>query len=63
MVRPSPTVYINTNLFYKYGEYFIKFLREANILTGKTKVLLLLDMHKAHLFNLDFMEYMMGHNV
>ena len=40
-----------------------KFLREVNILTGKNKVLLHMDMHKAHLFYLDFMEYMMGHNV
>ena len=59
MLRPSATGYINAKLFYEYGEYFIKFLKESNILTGNKKILL----HKSHLFNLDFMEYMKAHNV
>ena len=63
MLRPSATGYIHAKLFYKYGEYFIKFLKESDILTGNKKVLLLLDMYKSHLFNLDFMEYMKAHNV
>ena len=63
MLRPSATGYINAKLFYEYGEYFIKFLRESHILTANKKVLLLLDMHKSHLFNLDFMEYMKADNV
>ena len=63
MLRPSATGYINAKLFYEYGEYFIKFLKESDILTGNKKVLLLLDMHKSHLFNLDFMKYMKAHNV
>ena len=41
---------INAKLFYGYGEYFIIFLLQ-------------LDMHKTHLFNLEFMEYMKAHNV
>ena len=63
MLRPSATGYINAKLFYEYREYFIKFLKEYDILTGNKKVLLLLDMHKSHLFNLDFIEYMKAHNV
>ena len=63
MLQPSATGYINAKLFYEYGEYFIKFLKESHILTGNKKVLLLLDMHKSHLFNLDFMEYMKANNV
>ena len=59
MLRPSATGYINAKLFYEYREYFIKFLRESHILTANKKVLL----HKLHLFNLDFMEYMKAHNV
>ena len=63
MLQPSVTGYINAKLFNEYGEYFIKFLKEYHILTGNKKVLLLLDMHKSHLFNLDFMEYMKANNV
>ena len=63
MLQPSATGYINAKLFYEYGDYYIKFLRESHILTANKKVLLLLDMHKSHLFNLDFMEYMKAHNV
>ena len=38
MLRPSATGYINAKLFYEYGEYFIKFLRESHILTANKKV-------------------------
>ena len=37
MLRPSATGYINAKLFYEYGEYFIKFLKESNILTGTNR--------------------------
>ena len=50
-------------MFYEYGEYFIKFLKESHILINSKKVLLLLDRHKEHLFKLEFMEYMVAHNV
>ena len=36
---------------------------EKKILAGNNKVLLLLDMHKSHLFNLGFIEYMKSKNV
>ena len=39
------------------------FLKDKKILFGNTKVLLLLDLHKSHLFNLKFLQYMKGNNV
>ena len=63
MIRGSATGYINGKLFQEFGEHFIWFLTEKKILGGNNKVLLLLDMHKSHLFNLGFMEYMKSKNV
>ena len=63
MIRGSATGYINGRLFQEFGEHFIQFLTEKKILAGNNKVLLLLDMHKSHLFNLGFMEYMKSKNV
>ena len=63
MVRASQSGYINSRLFQEYGEHFVKYLIEKKILVGDAKVLVLLDMHKAHLFNLGFMEYMKARNV
>ena len=62
-IRGSATGYINGKLFQEFGEHFIRFLTEKLILTGTNKVLLLLDMHKSHLFNLAFMEYIRSKNV
>ena len=63
MIRGSATGYINGRLFEEFGEHFVRFLTEKKILAGNNKVLLLLDMHKLHLFNLGFMEYMKSKNV
>ena len=63
MIRGSASRYINAKLFQEYGEQFVRFVTEKKILTRDRKVLLLLDMHKSHLFNLGFMEFMRGHNV
>ena len=63
MIRGSATGYINGRLFQEFGEHFVRFLTEKKILGGNNKVLLLLDMHKSHLFNLGFMEYMKSKNV
>ena len=62
-IRGSPTGYINAKLFHEYGEQFVKYVKEKNLLTGGRKMILLLDMHKSHLFNIDFMEYMKGNNI
>ena len=63
MIRGSATGYINGRPFQEFGEHFVRFLTEKKILAGNNKVLLLLDMHKSHLFNLGFMEYMKSKNV
>ena len=67
MVRASPTGYINQDLFAQYGERFIKFLDNNGLLIKDTgsqqKNLLLLDMHKSHLFNIKFMKLMQEHNI
>ena len=48
--------------YFKNGEQFVCFITKK-ILTGDWKVLILLDMHKCHLFNLGFMEFITAHNV
>ena len=63
IIRGSPSGYINSKLFQECGEQFVHFLAEKKILTRDLKVLLLLDMHKFHLLNLGFMEFMRAHNV
>ena len=63
MIRGSPSGYINSKLFQECGKQFVRFLTEKKILTRDLKVLLLLDMHKPHLFNFSFMEFMRAHNV
>ena len=63
MVRASQRGYINSKLFQEYGKHFVKYLIEKKILVGDAKVMVLLDMHKAHLFNLGFIEYMKARNV
>ena len=62
-LKASPSGYINSTLFYEYGKEFVTFLKERHILTGDLKVLLLLDLHKSHLFNYDFMQHMKKNNV
>ena len=62
-IQGSASGYINAKLFKEYGEQFVHFVTEKKILTREQKMLLLLDMHKSHLFNLGFMEFMRGHNV
>ena len=62
-VRASESGYINAALFADYGEKFVKFLRESNLMTPGVKHLILLDLHKSHLFNVNFMQYMTANNI
>lgn len=67
MIRSSLTGYINQDLFAQYGERFVQFL-ELNglLLKGKNnprKNMILLDMHKTHLFNIKFMRLMHANNI
>ena len=62
-VRASESGYISTKLFADYGEKFVKFLRESNLMTPGIKHVVLLDLHKSHLFNSSYMEYMQANNI
>ena len=57
-VHASEGRYISTKLFADYGEKFVQFLRESNLTTPGIKHVVLLDLHKSHLFNSGYMEYM-----
>ena len=59
MIQGSASRYINAKLFQEYGGQIVHFVTEKKILTRDRKVLLLLDMHKSHLFNLEFMKDIM----
>ena len=62
-LRKSESRYINANLFYESAEKFVEFLKEKKILVGQDRALLLLDLHRSHLFNLKFLEYMKANRV
>ena len=55
IMRVSASGYINRDLFLKYGEKFVSFLKEKHLLPSKKKIMILLDLHKSHLFNYQFM--------
>ena len=63
LLRASSSGYINSKIFFEYGEEFVKFLKRENILQGRNKILLLMDLHKSHLFNYDLMNIMRDNNV
>ena len=62
-VHASESGYISTKLFADYGEKFVQFLRESNLMTPGIKHVVLLDLHKSHLFNSSYMEYMQANNI
>ena len=41
----------------------MEFLKEKKILVGQDRALLLLDLHRSHLFNLNFLEYIKANRV
>ena len=63
MVKCSETGYISAELFADYGERFIEFLKERNLLENGKKHMLLLDLHSSHLFNIKFMQMMKENNI
>ena len=54
-MRSSASGYINGDLFLKYGEKFVSFLKEKHLLPSEKKIMMLLDLYKSHLFNYQFM--------
>ena len=62
-VHASESGYISTKLFADYGEKFVQFFRESNLMTPGIKHVVLLDLHKSHLFNSSYMEHMQANNI
>ena len=52
--------YIKTVLFADYGENFVNYLRQSDIMIPSIKQMILLDLHENHLFNLQFMQLWKG---
>ena len=63
LLRKSASGYINTKLFLEYGQEFVSFLKQNHILQGNNKAMILMDMHKSHLFNWEFINLMKENNV
>ncbi len=59
----TPKGYITSEIFFMYSSLFVQRLREKKIIRDGRKILLLLDGHASHLFNLPFMENMVMHGV
>ena len=63
LIRRNQTGYISAELFATYGEAFIEYLKEKELVGKDKKAFLLLDSHKSHLYNLGFMNMMKENNV
>ena len=55
MVKCTESGYISAEVFADYGERFVEFLKERNLLGNGEKHMLLLDLHSSHLFNIKLM--------
>ena len=58
-----PSGYIKGDLFLKYGKKFVSFLKKKHLLPSQKKIMKLLDLHKSHLFNYQFMQLMKKNNI
>ena len=64
VIRASPSGYINAELFFEFAEQFVHYLRLMhNTRCIPKPQILLLDGHKAHVFNLRFIELMVENNI
>ena len=61
MVKASPKGYINKGIFYHYSLKWVQWLKCNDRL--KKKNLLLLDAHKSHIYNIDFVRLMVCNNI
>ena len=57
IIRCSEKGYISKELFYEFGQEFVKYLTLKNMFDGRPHVLLM-DSHYLHLYNLDFLQLM-----
>ena len=61
MVKASPKGYISKGIFYEYSLKWVQWLRCNDRL--KKKNLLLLDVHKSHIYNIAFVRLMVCNNI
>ena len=59
----SDNGWINKRVFYQYGQVFIKFLKDRNLLGPGKKHILLMDSHSTHEFNYKFMKLMIDNGI
>ena len=62
-LKATESGYVNAEVFSDYGKEFVLFLRERNLLRPDQKHLVLLDLHKSHLFNMKYMTWMKENNI
>ena len=64
MIGATENGWISKRLFYIYGQRFVQKLRGWGLLNDQTKKhLVLMDSHKTHLFNFQFMDLMRQNNI
>ena len=63
MLKATESGYINADVFADYGKQFVGFLKERNLWRPDQKHMVLLDLHKSHLFNVKYMRWMKEHNI
>lgn len=62
-VRCSDTGYINKELFHEYATKWAAYVKKLNRNLDCKKHLLLLDSHKSHIYNYEFLKLMMDNNI
>ena len=62
-IKATESGYINAEVFAEYGKQFVAFLKKRNLWRADQKHLVLLDLHKSHLFNIKYMRWMKEHNI
>ena len=59
----SPKGWINKQVFFEYAQNWVRWLKRYEGLTTKRKHLLILDTHKSHIYNLQFLTLMISNNI
>ena len=62
-LRSSPKGWINKQVFCEYAQNWIRWLKRHEGLSAERKHLLILDTHKSHIYNLQFLTLMTSNNI
>ena len=62
VVRATETGWITKEVFLEYGQLFVKFLKDQNLMDGLPHVVVM-DNHHCHAFNLEFLQLMKDNNI